>query len=94
MPSPDTIQNAVLVLPRGEMYCYYRGYLINDREMLSPAPMSSSGGGNYGRAMRDYKPGPIARTADLLLALAERGAVHLLQVRHGAGDYSYLAVRR
>lgn len=50
-----------------------------------------------GEACR-YHRGELACSRSLLgaaaLRLAERGLVELVQRRHGAGDYSYLAIRR
>jgi hypothetical protein len=65
----------------GERLEYFRGFLVIDRQ---PA------GSRLGTRDRDE----LDRVADAAMALADAGRVHLVQRRHGNGDYSYLAVAR
>jgi hypothetical protein len=44
--------------------------------------------------LREAERRKLAAVADHALALAGQGKVHLLQERHGDGDYSYWAVAR
>jgi hypothetical protein len=65
----------------GAVIEYHRGYLALDRTVFGP-----------------FADTP-ARAALALLGnrahdLAERGLVHLVQLRHGPEDYSYIAVAR
>lgn len=60
---------------------YHRGFLALDRIK----GMSS---------LNDSERRKLAAVADQALALADRGKLHLLQERHGNGDYSYWAVAR
>jgi hypothetical protein len=65
----------------GECFVYYRGRLATERfKGLS--------------ALSEADRRELGAVAGLALALAEQGHLHLLQRRHGAGDYSYLAVAR
>ena len=63
----------------GEWLEYHRGFLALDRIK----GMSS---------LNDAERRKLAAVADQALALADRGKLHLLQERHGNGDYSYWAV--
>lgn len=62
----------------GKPFEYHRGYLAMDR-------VPGSRLGEEGRKELD-------RVADAVLDMADAGHVHLVQRRHGSGDYSYLAV--
>ena len=64
----------------GSASVYYRGHLGRDRSRSTTA-----------LSERD-RQGLIALARQALLA-AEAGRVHLLQRRHGDGDYSYIAVK-
>ena len=65
----------------GERIEYHRGFLGLDRSPLSQ---------HADRQSRST----ISRTADRALALAEKGAVHLVQKRLAPECFSYLAVVR
>jgi hypothetical protein len=65
----------------GERIEYYRGYLATDR---------SKGTSSLTEAERRK----LTAVADHALALSDQGNLHLLQERHGNGDYSYWAVAR
>ena len=45
-------------------------------------------------SLNDAERRKLAAVADQALALADGGKLHLLQERHGNGDYSYWAVAR
>jgi hypothetical protein len=64
-----------------ERFEYHRGFLAIDR-IMCPGPRIEA------------ERGKLAAVADHALALAVRGELHLLQERHGDGDYSYWAVAR
>ena len=66
---------------RGERLQWHRGFLAIDR-IKGTSPL------------REAERLKLAAVADHALALAERGVLHLLQQRHGDGDYSYWAVAR
>jgi hypothetical protein len=63
----------------GDRLVYHRGYLAVDRVRGSSQSSES--------ARREF-----VAVANLALALAEQGEIHLVQQRHRDGDYSYLAV--
>jgi hypothetical protein len=65
----------------GERLEYHRGLLAIDRIKGTSA-------------LKDAERRKLAAVADYALALARRGKLHLLQERHGNGDYSYWAVAR
>lgn len=65
----------------GDTIVYHRGFLPLDTHQ--PA-----------RRMADPDRLELARLAEHALLAASRGLVFLLQRRHGAEDYSYLAVAR
>ena len=65
----------------GDRLEYHRGFLALDRIK----GMSS---------LNDAERRKLAAVADQALALADGGKLHLLQERHGNGDYSYWAVAR
>ena len=65
----------------GDQFEYHRGFLALDRIK----GMSS---------LNDAERRKLAAVADQALALADEGKLHLLQERHGNGDYSYWAVAR
>ncbi len=65
----------------GALLEYHRGYLALDRTVFG------------------HLPDAPARAALAMLGsrahdLAERGLVHLVQLRHGSEDYSYFAIAR
>ena len=63
----------------GERFEYYRGRLAIDR-------VKGTG------SLREPERRKLNAIADYALALAGLGRLHLLQERHGDGDYSYWAV--
>lgn len=63
----------------GDRLVYHRGYLAVDR---------ARGSGRLSEAARRE----LVAVANLALALADRGEIHLVQRRYRDGDYSYLAV--
>jgi hypothetical protein len=65
----------------GERLEYYRGLLALDR-----AKGTSS--------LTEAERRKLTAVADHASALAGRGKLHLLQERHGDGDYSYWAIAR
>ena len=64
----------------GSRITYYRGHLIVDRE-----PRCSDPNGETRTQLN--------RLATRALRAAEQSLVHLVQQRHGDGDYSYLAIK-
>lgn len=64
---------------RGDLLEYHRGVLAIDRLFYAGRP-----GGEHRRQ--------LDRVANILLALAQEGGGHVLQRRHGDGDYSYIFV--
>lgn len=65
----------------GAILEYHRGYLALDRTAFGRF------GGTPARAA-------LAHVGSRAHDLAERGLVHLVQLRHGADDYSYVAIAR
>jgi uncharacterized protein (DUF2237 family) len=65
----------------GERFEYHRGYLALDRVKGTTS-------------LKEAEHRKLAALADHALALAGQGRVHLLQERHGDGDYSYWALAR
>jgi hypothetical protein len=65
----------------GEWLEYHRGLLAIDRV-------------EGASSLKEPERRKLAAVADQALALADRGKLHLLQERHGNGDYSYWAVAR
>ena len=65
----------------GERLEYHRGLLATDRIKGT-------------NSLKETERRKLAAVADHALALADRGKLHLLQARHGYGDYSYWAVAR
>lgn len=65
----------------GERLTYWRGYLAIDA-----SPLAS------------HLPGEerlrLQEVSDLAWRMAQKGWIHLLQQRHGAGDFTYVAVLR
>ena len=64
---------------RGERLEWHRGFLAIDR-VKGTSPL------------REAERLKLAAVAHQALALADLGELHLLQQRHGDGDYSYWAV--
>jgi ribosomal protein S18 acetylase RimI-like enzyme len=64
----------------GDATVYYRGYLGRDR-------CRSAG------ALADAERQRVITVARQALLAAQEGRVHLLQRRHGDGDYSYIVVK-
>jgi hypothetical protein len=65
----------------GERLEYHRGFLAIDRIK----GMSS---------LNEPERRKLVAVADQALALADRGGLHLLQERHGDGEYSYWAATK
>jgi hypothetical protein len=65
----------------GERLEYHRGLLGLDRVKSASS-------------LKEAERRKLAAVADHALALADQGKLHLLQERHGDGDYSYCAVSR
>jgi hypothetical protein len=65
----------------GERLEYQRGLLATDRIKGTSS-------------LKEAERRRLAAVADHALVLADRGELHLLQERHGNGDYSYWAVAR
>ena len=65
----------------GERFEYHRGLLATDRIKGTSS-------------LKEAERRRLAAVADHALVLADRGVLHLLQERHGNGDYSYWAVAR
>ena len=64
----------------GSRITYHRGHLCVDRRQRPHAP---------------HDPARVAlnRLANRAMRADERGLVHLVQLRHGDADYSYIAIR-
>jgi hypothetical protein len=78
--TPDDFCGWLAMATPGSATVYHRGHLCRDR-CRSTSALSE----------RDrQKLTALARQA---LLAAEDGRVHLLQLRHGDGDYSYVAVK-
>jgi len=65
----------------GDRLVYHRGLLARDR---------------YGPALQMREPDrlELIRVADRALKASEGGLVHLVQLKHGPEDFSYIAVAR
>ena len=68
----------------GSLIEYHRGHLCIDRQQKSDAPHNAPE--NKARAV-------LNELATRALRASEQGLVHLVQRRHGDGDYSYLAIK-
>ena len=64
----------------GSRITFHRGHLSVDREQRPDAPDA------HARAELD-------RLADHAMRASGQGLVHLVQLRHGDADYSYIAIR-
>jgi hypothetical protein len=62
----------------GEALVYHRGLLAHDRARPD---------------LTETERRQVARIADAAFAAAEEGRVHLVQLRHGPFDFSYLAIK-
>jgi hypothetical protein len=78
--TPDDFCGWLAMATPGDATVYHRGHLGRDRCQSTT-----------GLSERD-RQGLIALARQALLA-AKAGRVHLLQRRHGDGDYSYVAVK-
>jgi hypothetical protein len=65
----------------GERLEYHRGFLALDRIKGTSS-------------LKEAERRKLAAVADHALALADRAELHLLQERHGNGQYSYWAIAR
>lgn len=65
----------------GEAITYFRGFLA-----------LATGEENGSRAEADRFE--LVRASGYLWKAAQHGRVHLVQIRHGVGDYTYLAIAR
>jgi hypothetical protein len=79
--TPDDFCSWVAKAMPGDVTVYHRGHLGRDR-CRSTTDL----------AERDRRR--LVALAQQALLVAEDGRVHLVQRRHGEGDYSYFAVRR
>jgi len=79
--TPEALQRWLSAAFPGERIEYHRGFLCIDR-----CPEVS----RLDRISRSA----LNSIADLLMTLAERGHVHLLQIRAGDGAFRYLAIFR
>jgi hypothetical protein len=75
----EHLDNWVATATPGGVLEYFRGHLAVDR--VAP-------GSRLGREASDE----LDRVADAAMALAQAGRVHLVQRRHGDGDYSYFLI--
>jgi hypothetical protein len=65
----------------GERLTYWRGYLAVDA-----SPLASQLSGEERLRLQEV--------SDLAWRMAQKGWIHLVQQRHGASDFSYVAVAR
>lgn len=65
----------------GEVIMYFRGFLA----------MGKADGHSF---LREADRQEVVKVASYLWRAAQHGHVHLLQIRHSVGDYTYLAVVR
>src|SRR5262245_52398277 len=65
----------------GEAIAYYRGFL-------------ALGTDERGRSLGKVERHELLQAAQCLWQAAQHGLVHLVQRRHGPGDFTYLAVLR
>jgi hypothetical protein len=65
----------------GERLTYWRGYLAIDA-----SPLASQLSGEERLRLQEV--------SDLAWRMAQKGWIHLVQQRHGASDFSYVAVAR
>ncbi|GGC63820.1 hypothetical protein GCM10011504_47530 [Siccirubricoccus deserti] len=65
----------------GDRFTYWRGHLARDVWHLA-------------QRLSEPDRRRLASVGRLAWTMAERGLVHLVQQRHGEGDFSYLAVAR
>jgi hypothetical protein len=78
--TPDNFCGWLAMAMSGDTTVYYRGHLGRDR-------CRSTG------ALPERDRQRLIALARQALLAAEDGRVHLLQRRHGDGDYSYIAVK-
>jgi hypothetical protein len=78
--TPDEFCGWLAVAMPGSATVYHRGHLGRDRCRSTTA-------------LSERNRQALVTLARQALLAAEDGRVHLLQRRHGAGDYSYIAVK-
>lgn len=79
--SATEIRTWLATAPAGEAITYFRGFLA-----------LATGEKNGSRAEADRSE--LGRASGYLWKAAQHGRVHLVQIRHGVGDYTYLAIAR
>jgi hypothetical protein len=72
------LQKWLATAPPGDAFVYHAGFLCMDRVA--------------GSRLVEHHRRELGRVADAAMRLAETGQVHLVQRRHGAGDYTYIAI--
>ncbi|MEN9923982.1 MAG: hypothetical protein RL268_108 [Pseudomonadota bacterium] len=66
----------------GERLEYYRGFLARDVDAAKP------------RRLPEWRRQSLLRLAARARWAAENGVVHLVQIRRGGGEFSYVAIAR
>jgi len=79
--SATEIRAWLATAPAGEAITYFRGFLALARE-------------EGDRSLGEADKHELIRVADYVWKEAQHGRVHLAQIRHGMGDYTYVAVAR
>ena len=81
-PSEDMLCAWLDAAEPGERLEYHRGFLARDVDMAKP------------QRLPEWRRQSLMRLAARARWAAEHGVVHLVQIRRGAGDFSYVAIAR
>lgn len=81
-PSEDMLCAWLDVAQPGERLEYHRGFLARDIDVAKP------------QRLPEWRRQSLMRLAARARWAAEHGVVHLVQVRRGSSDFSYLAIAR
>ena len=87
--------NAAGVLRISEIdFCAWLGHAEVDDAIVYHRGFLALDVSSFGRSLSDPERIELCRVARRAWWAAERGLVHLMQRRHGADDFSYLAIAR
>ncbi len=81
-PSEDMLCAWLDAAEPGERLEYHRGFLARDVDTAKP------------QRLPEWRRQSLMRLAARARWAAENGVVHLVQIRRGAGDFSYVAIAR
>ncbi|MEA3264118.1 MAG: hypothetical protein U9R07_11625 [Pseudomonadota bacterium] len=82
LPNEDLLCAWLDAAEPGERLEYHRGFLARDVDTAKP------------QRLPEWRRQSLMRLAARARWAAENGVVHLVQIRRGAGDFSYVAIAR